>query len=201
SVHARLCDFDHGPLPPTEEREEMTTIYSARWVLPGWPALPSSQLAPFESGAVAVDGALIVGVGSAAEIVARFPDARVEQFGEAVILPGLVNTHTHLELTALRGYLENEESDFFAWLKKLTLARLEKMTPDDIRVSATWGACEAVRAGITCVGDASDSAMMSMLALNDVGLRGVVFQESFGPDPRLAGENFEKLNTKVSELR
>lgn len=175
----------------------MTTIYSARWVLP---VLPGTG-APIEHGAVAVDGPLIAGVGDAAEIASRFPAARVEDFGQSVILPGLVNTHTHLELTALRGYLENEENDFFAWLRKLTMARLERMTADDIRVSATWGACEAVRAGITCVGDASDSAMMSMLALQDVGLRGVVFQESFGPDPRLATENFTKLKAKVDELR
>ncbi|HEX6043002.1 MAG TPA: amidohydrolase family protein [Pyrinomonadaceae bacterium] len=148
-----------------------------------------------------VEGSRIVGVGSQAEIVPMLPGATVEQFGEAVLLPGLANTHTHLELTALRGYLENEERDFFAWLRKLTLARLERMTPDDIRVSATWGACEAVRSGVTCVGDASDSAMMSMLALKEVGLRGVVFQESFGPDPRLVQENFDKLKTKVSELR
>ena len=172
----------------------MTTIYSARWVLPV--AAP-----PIEDGAVAVEGQHIVGVGRRAEIVQRFPEFCVVLLGEAVILPGLVNTHTHLELTALRGYLENEEPDFFAWLRKLTLARLERMTPDDIRVSAMWGACEAVRAGITCVGDASDSAMMSMLALRDVGLRGVVYQESFGPDARLANENFEKLKSKVDELR
>ena len=172
----------------------MTTIYSARWVLP-------VGTAPIEHGAVAVEGPLIVGVGDAAEIAVQFPSARVESFGQSVILPGLVNTHTHLELTALRGYLENEESDFFAWLRKLTMARLERMTADDIRVSALWGACEAVRAGITCVGDASDSAMMSMLALRDVGLRGIVFQESFGPDSRLAQENFAKLKAKVDDLR
>jgi len=172
----------------------VVSIYCANWVLP-------ISTAPIESGAVAVEGSRIAAVGSQPDLSARFPDARVEQFGEAVILPGLVNTHTHLELTALRGYLENEESDFFAWLRKLTLARLERMTPDDIRVSATWGACEAVRAGITCVYDASDSALMSMLALKDVGLRGVVFQESFGPDPRLVQENFEKLTTKIGELR
>ena len=173
----------------------MTTIYSARWVL------PMASSSPIEHGAVAVDGALIVGVGFAVDLRARFPEAHVEDFGQSVILPGLVNTHTHLELTALRGYLENEESNFYAWLRKLTLARLERMTPDDIRVSAAWGACEAVRAGITCVGDASDSAMMSMLALRDVGLRGVVFQESFGPDPRLVDENFAKLKGKVEQLR
>src|SRR5690348_4122872 len=172
----------------------MTTIYSARWVLP-------LSAAALEHGAVAVEGQRIAGVGPEAEIVASFPSAQVESLGEAVILAGLVNTHTHLELTALRGYLEQEETDFFAWLRKLTSARLERMTPDDIRVSATWGACEAVRAGTTCVDDASDSALLSMRALQEVGLRGVVYQESFGPDARLAQENFDKVKVKVSELR
>jgi cytosine/adenosine deaminase-related metal-dependent hydrolase len=172
----------------------MTTIYSARWVLP-------ISAAAIENGAVAVMGQRIAGVGPADQILAKFPSAKIELLGDAVILPGLINTHTHLELTALRGYLEKEENDFFAWLRKLTMARLERMTPDDIRVSATWGACEAVRAGITCVGDASDRALLSMLALQDVGLRGVVYQESFGPDARLARENFEKLKVKVGKLR
>jgi 5-methylthioadenosine/S-adenosylhomocysteine deaminase len=171
----------------------MTTIYSARWVLP-------ISAAAIEHGAVAVDGQRIAGVGPKAEIVATFPSAKIESLGEAAILPGLNNVHTHLELTALRGYLENEENHFFAWLRKLTIARFERMTPDDIRVSATWGACEAVRAGITCVGDASDSGLQSMRALQEVGLRGVVFQESFGPDARLAQENFEKLKIKLAEL-
>jgi cytosine/adenosine deaminase-related metal-dependent hydrolase len=172
----------------------MTTTYTARWVLP-------VSDPPVEHGAVVVEGQRIASVGSRAEIVERFPESKLESFGEAVILPGLMNTHTHLDLTALRGYLENEERDFFAWLRKLTVARLGLLTPDDIRVSATWGACEAVRAGITWVDDASDSALMSMKALRDVGLGGVVYQESFGPDPRLAVENFEKLKVKVEELR
>src|ERR1044072_7763531 len=40
-----------------------------------------------------------------------------------------------------------------------------------------------------------------MLALQDVGLRGIMFQESFGPDSRLVAENFGKLRAKVAELR
>ena len=171
----------------------MTTIYSARWVLP-------VSASPIENGAVAVEGQHIVGVGPRYEIIERFPESRHEALGDAVILPGLINTHTHLELTAMRGYLENEETDFFAWLRKLTLARLNILTPDDLHVSALWGACEAVRAGITCVGDASDSAMTSMQALREIGLRGVVYQESFGPDPNLVGENFEKLKAKMYQL-
>ncbi|HKY43991.1 MAG TPA: amidohydrolase family protein [Pyrinomonadaceae bacterium] len=172
----------------------MTTVYSARWVLP-------VSASPIENGAVAVEGQRIVGVGDRDAIVERFPWFGIEDLGEAVILPGLINTHTHLELTAMRGYLENEETDFFAWLRKLTLARLNVLTPDDLRVSVLWGACEAVRAGITCVGDASDSALISMKALREVALRGVVYQESFGPDPKLVTDNFEKLKGKVHELR
>jgi len=172
----------------------MTTIYCARWILP----ISSPAIA---GGAIAVEGQRIRSVGSRAGLSEEFPNATVRDYGESAIIPGLVNTHSHLELTALRGFLESEETDFFAWLKKLTTVRLERMTADDLYVSAAWGACEAARAGVTCLADASDSASESMNALRDVGLRGIVFQESFGPHPRLAKENFEKLKTKVARLR
>jgi cytosine/adenosine deaminase-related metal-dependent hydrolase len=174
--------------------ESQAQLYCARWVLP-----ITSE--PIEDGAVAIEGERIVGVGTREALSAQFPGATVKDFDEAAILPGLINCHTHLELTAMRGFLEREEGDFFAWLRKLTSARLERMTPDDLQVSAAWGAIEAVRAGVTCVGDASDAASQSMLALRDVGLRGIVYQESFGPDAKLARENFEKLREKLEGLR
>ncbi|HEX8707945.1 MAG TPA: amidohydrolase family protein [Pyrinomonadaceae bacterium] len=172
----------------------MTTLYCARHVLP-------IISPPIHDGAVAVEGSLIVGVGMRAEVSARYPQALAQDFGEAAILPGFVNTHSHLELTALRGYLEREEADFFAWLRKLTTARLERMTPEDLYVSAAWGAIEAARAGVTCLGDASDAASSSMRALKDVGLRGTVYQEAFGPNPAQALSHFEKLREKVFKLR
>lgn len=172
----------------------MTTLYCARWVLP-----VSSP--PIADGAIAVDGPQIIAVGVRATLAEEFSHATVRDFGESAIIPGLVNAHSHLELTAMRGFLENEESNFFAWLMKLTIARLTRMTADDLNVSAAWGACEAARAGVTCVADASDSALESMKALREVGLRGIVYQESFGPDPRLAKENLEKLQAKVARLR
>jgi 5-methylthioadenosine/S-adenosylhomocysteine deaminase len=171
----------------------VTTLYLANWILP-------VSSASITNGAVAVDGDRIVGVGPQDAMRSQFPSASTRDFGEAAIMPGLVNCHTHLELTVMRGYLEREENDFFAWLKKLTIARLERMTADDLYISAACGAVEAARAGITCVADASDSAETSMRALCDVGLRGIVYQESFGPDARLAQENFEKLKEKVQRL-
>jgi 5-methylthioadenosine/S-adenosylhomocysteine deaminase len=172
----------------------MTILYSARWVLP-------VTSAAIEDGAVAIEGARIVRVGTRQALAAEFPEAEARDFGEAAILPGFVNCHSHLELTAMRGYLEREENDFFAWLKKLTLARMERMTPEDLYVSAAWGAIEAARAGVTCLADASDAASSSLRALNDVGLRGIVYQEAFGPDPKLAREQFEKLLEKIARLR
>ncbi|MGH9969264.1 MAG: amidohydrolase family protein [Pyrinomonadaceae bacterium] len=171
----------------------MTTLYCSRWVLP-------ISSPPIQDGAVAVDDSRIVDVGARGSLAQRFPDALSNHFGEAAIIPGLVNVHSHLELTAMRGFLEKEEADFTAWLRKLTMARIMRMTSDDRYVSAAWGACEAERAGITAVADASDEASESIRALADVGLRGTVFQESFGPDPKLARANFEKLKTKIASL-
>jgi 5-methylthioadenosine/S-adenosylhomocysteine deaminase len=139
-------------------------------------------------------------VGTRAEVSAAFPGVAIEDFGEAAILPGLVNAHSHLELTVMRGFLEAEESDFFAWLRKLTVAR-QAMTSGDLLVSATCGAIEAARAGITCTADSSSFAIQSMKALRTVGLRGVVYQESFGPDPNLTAENVDKLRVQLADMR
>jgi cytosine/adenosine deaminase-related metal-dependent hydrolase len=171
----------------------MPVIYSARWVLP-------IVAPPIEDGAVAIKGSTIVAVGPRAEVVANFPDTPAQDFGAAAILPGLINAHSHLELTVMRGFLEAEEDDFFAWLKKLTVARLA-MTPDDLFVSAMCGAIEAARAGVTCLGDSSSVATQSMKALKQVGLRGIVYQESFGPDPKLAEENVAELRAQLSAMR
>jgi len=181
-------------LDSTPDQIHPTKLYCARWVVPV--ATPS-----IEDGAVAVAGARIVGVGTRAELAARYTEAACEDFGAAAIIPGLVNCHTHLELTALRGYLEDVEGDFFAWLRKLTVARLTRLTADDLRVSATWGAVEAARAGVTCVGDASSYGDASMAALRDVGLRGVVYQEVISPDARVADELLSKLRADVARLR
>ena len=172
----------------------MKTIYCARWV---WPV----SAAPVEDGAVAVEGARILAVGARASLVEQFAEARVEDFGEAVILPGFVNCHSHLELTAMRGFLDAEEGNFKAWLRKLTLTRMTLMSEDDLRVSATWGAVEAARAGITSLGDACSQGAASLQALDEVGLRGTVFQEVFGPNPSLAREQLEGLREQVAALR
>jgi 5-methylthioadenosine/S-adenosylhomocysteine deaminase len=171
----------------------MPKIYSARWVLPI--ASP-----PINDGAIVIDDSAIVAVGPRADMLSEFARATHEDFGAAAILPGLINTHSHLELTAMRGFLEREENDFFAWLMKLTIARFG-MEDEDLFVSAACGAIEAARAGITCLGDASSAAGNSIRALNEVGLRAIVYQESFGPDPNVAAESMGKLRSQLDAIR
>jgi cytosine/adenosine deaminase-related metal-dependent hydrolase len=171
----------------------MPVIYSARWVLP----IVGSHI---NNGAVLIDDSTIAAVGARDEIVSQFPDSEVKDFGEAAILPGFVNAHSHLELTVMRGFLEAEEDDFFAWLRKLTVARMA-MTDEDLIVSATCGAIEAARAGVTCLGDSSSFAVQAMQALKQVGLRGIVYQESFGPNPVQAEENVSILRGQLERMR
>src|SRR5688572_7111574 len=137
---------------------------------------------PVANGALALDGQRIAAAGQIEEIFKRFPDATREDFGQAAILPGLVNCHSHLELTAMRGALDNVENDFRSWL--LTLNGLRAAMSDaEIEEAAYAGAIEGARAGVTCFGDIGRYGQAGLKALKRAGLRGVVFQETeFSPD-------------------
>jgi 5-methylthioadenosine/S-adenosylhomocysteine deaminase len=162
--------------------------------------LPISS-APIERGAVAVDGALIATVGAASELTARFPDAELQDFGRAAILPGFVNCHSHLEVTSMRGALDAVEHDFGAWLMKLNDIR-SRLSPEDIEAAAVLGATEGARAGVTCFGDIGRYGEAGLKALKKVGLRGVLFQETeFSPDNATADNDLGKLKDKFLALR
>ena len=169
-------------------------ILAARYVLP-------ISSPPIDSGAVAVDGSQIVEVGPLNEIRSTFPTAKIEDFGDAAILPGLVNCHAHLEITSMRGCLDDVEHDFRSWLLKLNSIR-EKMSAADIETSATAGALEGARAGVTCFGDIGRMGQAGLKALKEAGLRGIVYQETeFSPDNRTAVKDFEALGAKFEDLK
>lgn len=170
-------------------------IFSADFVLP-------VSAAPIEKGAVAFENDRIVAVGPQSEIARRFPAAEAEHFGEAVIMPGLVNCHSHLEISVMRGFLDEEDNDFYSWLIKLTKTRAEVLSDSDIELSALLGALEGARGGVTCFGDIGRYGKAGLRALKSAGLRGIVFQETdFAPTDETADENFAKLKEKFLALR
>lgn len=162
--------------------------------------LPISS-APIRNAAVAIDGGTIAAVGSRQQIQENYPNAEIEDFGPAAILPGFVNCHSHLELTAMRGALDAVENDFRTWLLKLNSLRAE-MTNDDIVAAAVEGAREGAAGGVTCFGDIGRFGHAGVSALKEVGLRGIVFQETeFSPDNRTADDDFRNLGEKFERLK
>ena len=117
-------------------------------------------------------------------------------FGEAAILPGLVNTHAHLELTALRGLVRDLR--FPAWVAKVRRLK-DALAGADVQASARWGVLEGFAAGITATGD-TGSTGAAAAALAALGARGVAYQEVFGPDPAQAEESLRGLEAAVEAL-
>lgn len=155
---------------------------------------------PIRDGAVAIDGDRIAAVGTREELISNFGESECVDFGQAVILPGFVNCHSHLEITSMRGALDDVEHDFRSWLLKLNSVR-SGLTDDDIRAAAVAGATEGARAGVTCFGDIGRYGVAGLEALKTVGLRGVVYQETeFSPDNRTADEDFARLAEKFEDL-
>ena len=170
-------------------------ILSADWVLP-----ISSE--PIQKGAVAIENDKIIEVGKAQTLKEKFPNAEYEEFGEAVITAGFVNCHSHLELSVMRGFLDDVEDEFFKWLLKIAVTRDQKLTNEDIEISALLGAVEGLRAGVTCFGDIGRYGKAGFEALKKTGLRSVVFQETeFSPFNEKADEDFAKLKDKFLDLK
>jgi cytosine/adenosine deaminase-related metal-dependent hydrolase len=156
---------------------------------------------PIENGAVAIDGSLIKDVGPTETILGSYPDSSVENFGLAAILPGFVNCHSHLEVTAMRGSLDSVEHDFAAWL--LTLNEIRKgFSDEDICISALAGAAEGAAAGVTSFGDIGRYGRAGLEALKVVGLRGILYQETdFYVEGRTAVDDVKRLVEKFEDLR
>ncbi len=160
--------------------------YHADWVLPiTAPAVPA--------GTVAVANDRIAYVGPRD----RAPAGEDVDLGASVLMPGLVNAHTHLELTAMRGFLEDLE--FHAWIRRLVAARREVLTREMLLDSARLGIDEGLSAGITTFADTCDSGV-AFDAMLERGVRGIMYQEVFGPAPATCEESIAELKAKVDAL-
>ena len=147
------------------------TIYRADWVLP----VSASVMA---DGALAVSGERILGVGPAADLIAAHPSSTVVDMGPAIIMPGFVNCHCHIEYTSFRGILDDLE--FGDWIIRLVDMKAS-LTPEEYLVSSRLGVIEAISSGITTLADTSYGGA-ALEALTEAGLRGRVYLEVFGID-------------------
>jgi len=130
-------------------------------------------------GAVAVDGREIVAVGAPAEIAGRF--AARETIGAIgqVVLPGLVNTHTHAPMVMYRGLADDLR--LMEWLERYIFpAEAKTVSPQMVRVGTRLAALEMIQSGTTTFADMYYFEEEVAQAAKQAGLRGVLGETIIG---------------------
>lgn len=135
--------------------------------------------APIENGAVEIRNGVIADIGRAD----RVGGTPTIDYGDAVILPGLVNAHTHLELTPLAGRVP-PGPDFCDWLRRLvTEMRHSPFTRESAAAAVGAGAAQSLAAGVTTVGDITRCPAWTRAELTHAPLRVVSFGEIIALGP------------------
>jgi cytosine/adenosine deaminase-related metal-dependent hydrolase len=146
------------------EKAQETRTYTARWIFP-------VETPPLPGGTITIAGAYIHAVEPHGT---RSADV---DLGNAAIVPGLVNAHTHLDLTGLRGRCA-PTPDFTHWLRQVIALRRTR-TPTETQADIANGLDECLRTGTTLIGDiAYEGASLSLL--EKAPCRSVVFRELLG---------------------
>jgi 5-methylthioadenosine/S-adenosylhomocysteine deaminase len=155
------------------------TELSAEWVLP-------VDGPPVEGGLVRYEDGRIVEVAT----------GRAERhFEEAVILPGFVNAHSHLEYANYGGF--GDGMPFGPWIAT-HVERKGRLGPDEMLAVARLGALDSLRSGITTTADYSFSGA-AVAAARELGLRAIVYLEVFALDPAVAARQWEERRAQVEE--
>ncbi len=154
-------------------------ILRARTVLP-------VTAPPIENGAVVVSGQRIHGVGSLRAMKSIFPGESIVDLGETVLLPGLVNTHCHLDYTDMAG-LWPPPKGFTDWISQMLAAKAEWSYTDYAR---SWlnGAKMLLKSGTTTVGDIEAAPELLPEVWDATPLRIISFLEMTGVRSRLDPE-------------
>jgi len=126
-------------------------------------------------GAVAVQGDRLLAVGTSAEVLRQYTAPNVLDCSGRVVLPGLVNAHTHVPMTLLRGLADDLRLDVWLLGYMMPVER-EFVSPDFCRLGALLACAEMIRGGITCFADMYYYEEAVAQATVDAGMRAVCSQ-------------------------
>jgi aminodeoxyfutalosine deaminase len=124
------------------------------------------------------------------------PQVRVVDWGSALIMPGMINAHAHLELTSLHEQLTRFNS-FTDWISQLIGCR-RHWTAEDFVLSAAQGARLSLASGTTLVGDISSSGVGWRATISN-HLRRTIFEEVLALAPDQAGPAMLQLSPRFEQ--
>ncbi len=129
----------------------------------------------YEPGAVAIREGAILGVGTEADLRNQYKASEVIDCGGKVLMPGLVNAHTHVPMTLLRGLADDLRLDVWLLGYMMPVER-EFVSPDFVRLGTQIACLELIRSGVTCFADMYYFEEHVAQATAQVGLRAVCSQ-------------------------
>ncbi|HHV65221.1 MAG TPA: amidohydrolase [Peptococcaceae bacterium] len=150
----------------------------------------------FEQGEIAIEGDRIVWVGERGSHPVDFKPDRVLDLQNDVVMPGLINTHTHAAMTLLRGYAD--DMPLMPWLEKKVWPFEARMTPEDMYWGSLLALCEMIRSGTTTMVDMYMYEDETAQAVLEAGTRAVLSRGMVGFDLQAAEkalqENIDLFN-------
>jgi 5-methylthioadenosine/S-adenosylhomocysteine deaminase len=135
----------------------------------------NDNLEQFEPGAVAISGNKIVAVGSEKEICSKYTGKQqIDCFGK-VLMPGLINAHTHVPMTLMRGLADDLRLD--VWLQGyMWPVERQFVSHDFVRLGTQLACAEMIRSGTTCFADMYFFEHVVAQAVSEAGMRAVCSQ-------------------------
>ncbi len=133
------------------------------------------KLNQYDPGAVAVKDDVIIAVGPEAEIIKEYLAAETIDCGGKVLMPGLVNAHTHVPMTLLRGLADDLRLDVWLMGYMLPVER-EFVSPEFVRLGTLLACAEQIRSGVTTFNDMYYFEDSIAQATADAGMRAVCGQ-------------------------
>ena len=155
----------------------------------------------YEPGAAAIRGDQIVAVGLEADIRAGYPTAQVLDCAGKVLMPGLVNAHTHVPMTLLRGLADDLRLDVWLMGYMMPVER-QFVSPDFVRLGTQLACAELIRSGVTCFADMYYFEEHVARATAEAGLRAVCSQTVLkfpAPDARDFEESLERTRQYLQD--
>ncbi|MEI7844975.1 MAG: amidohydrolase family protein [Chloroflexota bacterium] len=133
------------------------------------------EMHQYRPGGIAVKGDSIVAVGPEIEIKAQYSATEVFDCGGKVLMPGLINAHTHVPMTLLRGLADDLRLDVWLMGYMMPVER-EFVSPDFCRLGSQIACVEFIKGGVTCFADMYYFEEDIAKATSEAGLRAVLSQ-------------------------
>ncbi len=157
----------------------------------------------YDPGALAVLGDHIVAVGPEEKILSTFTSNQMINCGHKVLMPGLINAHTHVPMTLLRGLADDLRLDVWLMGYMMPVER-EYVSPEFVKLGTSLACAEMIRSGTTTFADMYYFEEDIAKATAEAGLRAICAQSVMKfptPDAKFYEESLEMSRDFISRWK